>query len=188
MVLLLLSLLCTIQDRIPPPLRRDSSSRIAQWNGTTLLRVFLWLLNACNLLFTPQNAPLVTDFAQPAITRLASDHFPVRICHRGRFCNTELVPALWRSIHERFNHQFSINFRTNRLPSPRLSFLLNIVAWMSEVFRWLSIQNASIPITKHHHKCCPSYLITIDQILCIISGWLICHSKSSWVQVYKNIH
>jgi hypothetical protein len=24
--------------------------------------------------------------------------------------------------------------------------------------------------------------------LCIISGWLICHSKSSWVQVYKNIH
>jgi hypothetical protein len=142
MVLLLLSLLGKIEDRIPPPLRRDSSSRIVQWNGTTLLRVFLWLLNASNLLFTPQNAPLVTDFAKPALTRLASHHFPVRICYRGRFCNMELVPPLWGSIHERVNHQFSIDFRTTRLPSPRLSFLLNIVAWMSEVFRWLSIQNA----------------------------------------------
>jgi hypothetical protein len=142
MVLLLLSLLPKIQERIPPPLGHDSSSRIAQWNGTTLLRVFLWLFNARSLLFTPQNAPLVTDFAKAALTRLASDHFPARICHWGRFCNTELVSALWRSIHERFDHQFSINFRTNRLRSPRLSFLLNIVAWMSEVFWWLSIQRA----------------------------------------------
>jgi hypothetical protein len=130
-VLLLLSLLRKIQDRIPPPLRRDSSSRIAHWNGATLLRVFRWLLNAGNLHFTPQTAPLLTDFAKPALTILASDHFPFRICHRGPFYNTELVPALWRSIYVRFNHQFSINFRTNRLPSPRLSFLLNIVAWMS---------------------------------------------------------
>jgi hypothetical protein len=141
-VLLLASLLRKIHERIPQPLGRDSSRRITQWNGTTLLRVSLWLLNAGNLLFTPQNAPLVTDFAKPAVTRLASDHFPVRICHRGRFCNTKFVPALWRSIHERLNHQFSIHFRTNTVPSPRLSFLLNIIAWMSEVFRWLSIQNA----------------------------------------------
>jgi hypothetical protein len=118
MVLRLLSLLHKIQDRIPPPLRRDSSSRIAHGNGTTLLRVFLWLFTAGNLLFTSQNAPLLTDFAKPALTTLPSDHFPVRICHRGRFCNKELVPALWPSIYERFNHQFSIHFRTNRLPSP----------------------------------------------------------------------
>jgi hypothetical protein len=133
-VLLLLSLLRKIQERITRPLRRDSSSRIAQWNGMTLLRVFLCLLYAGSLLVTPQNAPLVTDFTTPAATRFASYHFPVSICHRGLFCNTELVPAFWRSIHDRFNHQFCINFLTNRLPSPGLSFLLNIVAWMSECY------------------------------------------------------
>ncbi len=38
MVLLLLSRLRKIEERIPPRVRRDSSSRIPQWKGTTLLR------------------------------------------------------------------------------------------------------------------------------------------------------
>jgi hypothetical protein len=96
-------------------------------------------LNAGNLLVTPQNAPSVTDFAKRTSTGLGSERCPFRIRHGGPFCNTELVEAL---LDQRFNHHSIIYFYLNRLPSRRLSFLLNIVAWMSDVFLSASIQNA----------------------------------------------
>jgi hypothetical protein len=107
LMVLLLSRLRKIEESFPPRVWPDSSSRIPQWKGTTLFRV----LNAGNLFVTPQNAPSVTDFAKRTSTGLASERCPFRICHRGPFCNTELVPAL---LDERFNHQSIIYFHPNK--------------------------------------------------------------------------